>query len=95
MITKKYGPRVRLSSILVNCDFPINEPIIKSYCSNCTSCIEACPYSCIFNNEWYPGIEREKLINYRLCNKKRKEHVKLFGRKHSCGYCLLECPYGK
>jgi len=95
LITKKHGPKVRLSSLFLNCDFPTNKPIIQSYCGNCKRCIEACPYSCISGTEWYPGIEREQLINFRLCNEKRKELVNSSGRKHSCGFCLLVCPWGE
>lgn len=49
LITEKYGPRIRLSAIL---------------------------------------------INYKLCNQKRRLYLKTHHRKHSCGLCMVSCPIG-
>jgi epoxyqueuosine reductase len=45
LITKEYGPRVRLSTILINYDLPIGKPITESMCDDeCFLCIDACPH---------------------------------------------------
>lgn len=95
LITKEYGPRVRLGAILLDADLPDGEPITDSGCGECELCVEACPYGCLRNVEWYPGLERTELFDPFLCHNKRNEFTKDIGRKHECGLCLLACPVGK
>jgi len=95
LITEKYGPRVRLSAILVNYELPIGSPIIKSDCPPaCNICINACPHNALTDYQWNIGAKREELINYKLCNQKRSLYLKTHHRKHSCGLCMVSCPLG-
>ena len=50
--------------------------------------------SCVTGVEWYPGIDRNLLLDAQLCYDKRSEFVEQLGRRHECGFCLLECPRG-
>lgn len=94
LITKKFGPRVRLAAILL--DYPLvhGHPITKSLCGNCHACVSACPWGVIKNVTWNIFSKREELLDYQLCNKKRCEYIEIKGRKHTCGYCILACPWG-
>ncbi len=94
LITKKYGPRVRLATLLVDYDLPYNEPVTTSQCGECKICAEACPYDCINNVNWYPGILRKELFDAHLCSSKREAFRSSIGHKHECGLCLLACPFG-
>lgn len=95
LITEKYGPRVRLSAILINYELPIGTPIIKSKCpSECNICINACPHNALTDYQWNIGSKREELINYKLCNQKRSLYLKTHHRKHSCGLCMVSCSFG-
>ena len=95
LITEKYGPRVRLSAILINSDLPIGSPITKSKCSTeCTICVNACPHNALTGYQWNINTKREELINYKLCNQKRSLFIKAHNRKHSCGLCIVSCPIG-
>jgi epoxyqueuosine reductase len=95
LITEKYGPRVRLSAILVNSDFPIGNPITKSKCPvECNICVNACPYKALTGCTWNMKTKREELVNYKLCNQKRSLYIKTHHRKHSCGLCMVSCPIG-
>ncbi|ADL53020.1 4Fe-4S double cluster binding domain-containing protein [Clostridium cellulovorans] len=95
LITEMYGPRVRLSAILINSDLPIGNPITKSKCPpECNVCIDACPHKALTGHPWNIATKRETLIDYKLCNKKRSLYIKTHNRKHSCGLCLLSCPIG-
>ncbi|AKA69246.1 epoxyqueuosine reductase [Clostridium scatologenes] len=95
LITEKYGPRVRLSTILINCYLPVGSPITKSKCPReCNICVNACPYKALNGYEWNIGTKREELINYKLCNEKRSLYIKTHHRKHSCGLCMVSCPIG-
>lgn len=94
-MTKKYGPRVRLSAILINYDLPIGKPTTKSNCPpECNICVNTCPYHALTGIQWNIDTKREELINYKLCNQKRSLYLKTHDRKHSCGLCMVACPYG-
>lgn len=64
LVTKRYGPRIRLSTILT--DYPLEAalPVEKNYCGRCTQCIEMCPAAAIVGGEWIPGVERGKLLMF-------------------------------
>ncbi|WPC43775.1 epoxyqueuosine reductase [Clostridium sp. JS66] len=96
LITEKYGPRVRLSAILINYNLPIGTPITKSKCPpECNICFNACPHKALTGYQWNIGTKREELINYKLCNQKRSLYLKTHHRKHSCGLCMVSCPIGR
>lgn len=95
LITKEFGPRVRLSAILVNYDLPVGTPMFKSLCAeDCFLCVNACPHKALRGAQWNINTLRNELIDYRLCNNKRSLYIKNHGRKHACGYCLVVCPIG-
>ena len=94
LVTKQFGPRVRLAAILVNYPLEYGQPITKSLCGDCCACVDACPYGVIKGVNWNIAIQREELLNYQLCNQKRSEYIDKMGRKHTCGYCILTCPWG-
>jgi Uncharacterized Fe-S protein len=95
LITEKYGPRVRLSAILINLDLPTGSPITKSKCpAECNICVNACPYKALTGHTWTIDTKREDLVNYKLCNQKRSLYIKTHQRKHSCGLCVVSCPIG-
>ncbi|MHC1683816.1 MAG: epoxyqueuosine reductase [Clostridiaceae bacterium] len=95
VITERYGPRVRLLAILINCDLPLGTPLTRSECpTECNICVNACPYKSLTGDQWDINSNREDLINYKLCNEKRSLYIKTHQRKHSCGLCLVSCPIG-
>lgn len=94
LVTPEYGPRVRLSAVLIDHPFNCSGEIIESRCSTCDICVRACPHKAIKGINWNPSLDRVDLIDYQLCNQKRSEYIKSKGRKHACGFCLVTCPYG-
>lgn len=94
LITKRFGPRIRLGVILVDYDFKKKEEIVKNLCGNCTKCVDACPHNFINGVTWNIETKRKELLEYQACNMKRKEFLEIANRKHECGYCLLVCPWG-
>ena len=95
LITEKYGPRVRLFAILINFDFPVSSPILNSKCpKECFECVNACPYKVLKGKQWDIYTKRYEIIDYLLCNQKRKLYIKSHNRKHSCGFCMVACPRG-
>lgn len=95
VITKKYGPRVRLSAVLIDAPFVYGDKITESLCPEaCRNCVDACPHQALHNVTWKTDAARSDLIDYRLCNEKRSLSVKTLGRKHACGLCMAACPFG-
>lgn len=94
LITKEHGPRVYLATVLLDSDIETDKPVLKEECGSCSACVIACPYSCINNVNWNPGVPREELLDVYLCNAKREHVIESKGRKDECGLCLLACPYG-
>ena len=95
LVTPQQGPRVRLSTVLIDFDLPSSEPVTSSKCGACMSCVDACPYNCISGKDWSPGILRDDLLDAHLCSSKREAYRSTIGRKDECGLCLLACPVGK
>lgn len=95
VITEKYGPRVRLSAILIDENFTYAEGITESKCpKDCNLCVQVCPHNALKGETWNLKKLRTELIDYHLCNEMRSKYISTHGRKNSCGLCLAVCPYG-
>lgn len=96
VITREYGPRVRLSAVLIDAQFPYGQKIVKSNCpENCQKCVDICPHKALHNVRWNIDSLRSEIIDYPLCNEKRSLFLAKHGRKNACGLCLAVCPFGK
>ena len=95
VITEKYGPRVRLSAILIDSQFAYGRRIVKSNCpDSCIKCVQICPYNALHNVKWDIDTLRNDIIDYQLCNQKRSLYIEKHGRKNACGLCMVACPIG-
>ncbi len=95
IITERYGPRVRLSAILIDEVFEYGKPFIAGRCpDDCTKCIDICPCKALKNRQWSVGTDRSEIIDYQKCNRMRSSFIKKLGRKNACGLCLAACPFG-
>ncbi len=96
LITEKYGPRVRLSALLIRCSYPDHTPILESKCpAGCSLCVDACPHHALTGHTWQFDSPRAERIDVQRCNRKRSEYLKSHLRKHSCGFCMVACPIGQ
>lgn len=95
VITKKYGPRVRLAAILINEQFVYGNKSLNSNCpESCKKCVDACPHKALHNVQWNINLLRNDIIDYKLCNERRSLYIKTHGRKNACGLCMVACPFG-
>lgn len=88
LITREYGPRVRLralyTSILLEPDPIAANPL---YCHECNKCVEACPANALTNGKY----SRTKCLRYCEDNLRQiSEHSVLW-----CMKCSDVCPVGK
>lgn len=89
LITKEFGPRVRIVSIIT--DAPIDsDPMLKGdLCLHCGKCLKACPSKCFTN----PGPDKIYTMDKIACTAYNAE-VK--NQHHwPCGMCIDVCPVGE
>jgi epoxyqueuosine reductase QueG len=97
-ISKKFGARLRLSSILIDKEIcPESKPIEKSRCGTCSICVERCPAQAATGQLWDINTDRDVFFDAFKCRDKCSE----FGRTHLkidrriCGICVAVCPIGQ
>jgi epoxyqueuosine reductase len=95
LVTRQYGPAVRLVTILTDAPVKPGEPVNESLCSHCTHCINACPAHAHTGAKWAVGMKREDLYNAFACREMALNlSQKLIGETVSiCGLCITACPW--
>ncbi len=97
-ISKKYGPRVRLVTVLTNYPLPYcTEPIKESCCGTCDLCVRHCPAQAANGMLWNINLDRNDFFDPFACRKKARElSLNNFNKEASiCGKCIVVCPIGK
>jgi len=94
LISLKYGPRIRLVSVLTDALLTVSQPISKSRCGECSLCVKVCPAKALTGKSWQEKIKREDLIDVSLCHEVTQRNKKKFGEA-ICGICVSVCPFGK
>jgi epoxyqueuosine reductase len=97
-ISKQYGPRVRLVTVLTDHPLPYcTEPIKESQCGSCDLCVQQCPAQAANGKLWNINIDRNDFFDPFACRKKARElSLGNFSKKTSlCGKCIVVCPIGK
>ena len=92
---KDYGAKVRLGTVVTNCEFDVSGVVPIDLCNGCDKCVKACPSGAITGNVWYEGCDREYMFDPEKCSNYMKNHFKHIGRGAVCGICMKVCPYGK
>ena len=95
LITRPWGPWVRLGTVLTDAPFKTGKPIEKDRCGKCTKCIEACPAKALKGGSWRAGVERDVMLDAWVCDNYKKAHFYRFHAGHNCGICTQACPVGQ
>ncbi len=100
LITKEFGPRIRLGKIFTDLPLAIDQPIhfgVSEFCTICRRCSDGCPVKAIADGE--PSSERHNRSNIKGVKKWSVDGEKCFGfwaRQNSdCAICIRVCPYNK
>jgi len=97
-ISNKFGPRLRLVSLLT--DYPLeitDSPIDKSRCGKCDNCVVNCPANAATGQLWDIKTDRDLFFDAHKCRTKCRELTKnrLDLDSATCGICVSVCPIGK
>lgn len=94
LISRPFGPWIRLGTVFTDYPLACSKPLIKSFCGRCTRCVDACPANALTGHRWYPGLERSSILDVLACDQWKKDHYFQFHKGHTCGICSAVCPYG-
>ncbi|MFH1336198.1 MAG: hypothetical protein ABII96_06745 [Candidatus Zixiibacteriota bacterium] len=97
-VSVKFGPRLRLVTILVN--RPLNcsvAPITQSRCGKCNLCVRECSAQAANGKLWDVNVKREEFFDAFKCREKCRQlsHNLLNEDISLCGMCLAVCPIGR
>ena len=100
LITKEFGPRVRLGKIFTDLPLATDAPIrfgVKEFCDICRRCSDACPVKAISDRE--PTTEVYNESNLRGVRKWSIDGERCFSywvkQNSDCAICVRVCPYNK
>lgn len=94
LITRPFGPWVRLGTVFTDMDLPCGPAVERHYCGTCKRCVEACPAKALSGKSWAPGVDRERILNVKACDQWKKTHYAQYHNGRNCGICSSVCPYG-
>ena len=95
LVTRKYGPRVRLGTVLTDMPLQTNVPIEKSLCGKCNICVTACPAQAANGVSWIAGMEREDFFSAPKCDDYKMKYFYEYNEGRNCAICVAVCPFGK
>ncbi len=95
LITPRFGPRIRLASVLTDCELEAGN-IIEGSCGDCRVCIDACPVDALKGVEFRESEGVEKRLDVNACGNYR-DGADSGARRgaHVCALCLAMCPKGQ
>jgi epoxyqueuosine reductase len=97
-VSYKFGPRVRLVSLLTNDELDYcKTPVEKSECGSCTICVEKCPAKAATGELWNIHLERDRFFDPFKCRENCLELGARYISKDACvcGICVAVCPKGR
>ena len=98
LVAEKFGPRIRLATVLTNYRFDnLGIPITESRCGKCNICVEECPAQAANGKLWKVFLDRDEFYDAFKCRDMcRKMSMERLDKKISlCGICICVCPQGK
>lgn len=88
LLSEKYGPRFRITSVITSADLPCGKPMEKQLCTGCRKCTRMCPAMAVPDSP-YPAeiVDKHRCIEYH----KGLEAEGIL----PCGRCIAVCPVGR
>lgn len=89
LLTKQYGPRVRLVSVITDAEITPDRMLQEELCMNCRLCQKMCPTKAFsaHSDRLVADMDKQKCAAY---------HQKLKNEfRYPCGVCTAVCPVGE
>ncbi len=94
LISSRFGPRLSWATILTNAPLEVDATSIKrSFCGQCSRCVEACPANAIKNKNWKYTTSYRTMINVNRCAAELQKNKERYGQ-YACGICMMVCLQG-
>lgn len=96
-VSERFGPRLRLASILTDMPLPLSrEPVTESRCGTCSVCVAECPGNAANGQLWDTDTHRNEFFDPFRCREycRKISHEKLNRTISLCGKCISVCPIG-
>jgi epoxyqueuosine reductase len=93
LVTPKYGPRVRLATILTDAPLETGEQL-RNRCGDCRECVDICPPKAFTGVPFDPSEPRDVRFRAHLCRDYTTRRAQQLG-EGICGLCVYACPHGK
>lgn len=88
LISKRFGPRIRLVSVVTDAELNADEPVDLRLCHGCRACVKACPAGAIGEDG---VIDKPECSDYHEIIAKKLEFD---DNLSACGICIRACPIG-
>lgn len=95
LITREFGPAVRITSVLTDAPLPAAAPVDASSCGKCTDCVAKCPAHAPSGQTWKAGMKRESFFDAFACQQNARAMMlaRVGVDKTICGMCIAACPW--
>jgi len=92
VVNPKWGPRVRVTSIITNAELKYSHPLEENPCltSECEECVKICPVHAL--DGWKGKYDPE--MGWVIDKKKCYNHIFKTLKAYRCGLCIKACPVG-
>lgn len=94
-ISRKFGPRLRLVTILTDTPLkPLTKPVDRSLCGSCNLCVDICPVKAATGKLWDISVDRDEFFDAFRCRQQCAEfgQTRLRMEARVCGICVSVCP---
>lgn len=96
LITREYGPAIRLGTVLTDAALEVGTPTEESRCGTCMECVYACPGQAVKGVNWQAGCAREDIYDADACRAAARAQAAQIGVDNTiCGICIGACPWTK
>ena len=88
LLSERFGPRMRLVSVVTDAPLEADEPLEIDLCKDCEECIRGCPSKALLGAH---SIDRDVCDGYHV---EAGRKLQLADGEQICGVCIRLCPAG-
>ena len=90
VLSPRWGPRIRLASVLTSAELARDLAARESLCADCDACVRACPVGTL--DGWEGAHDPQ--TGWRIDKQKCYDYIFTTLKGQRCGLCIKACPVG-